>query len=349
MDEPITETLSEEVEAPVPFPYEDDNLEDRSFAFVADEDGMRLDIFLRERLTMLSRSHLQRLIRESAALVNGASAKPSRSVHCGDKITLELPPLIPTDIKPEDIPLDIIYEDADFLIVNKPKGLTVHPTPNQSVGTLVNALLFHCGASLSGINGTVRPGIVHRIDKNTSGLLAVAKNDLAHLSLAEQIRTRTITKLYTAVVHGKFAKQNGKVETMIGRSPRNRKKMAVVREKGRNATTVYRVVQTFNYFSEIDVDLRTGRTHQIRVHMSHTGHPVAGDVLYGGAKLPQGLSRGETRVRIQDALDNLIGQALHARELFLSHPRTGKQLHFEAPFPPDTEKFLDFLKNGDES
>lgn len=328
------------------FFQDDDNLEDRELSFVAESDERRLDVFLRDRLPTLSRSHLKRLIEEDAVNVNGATAKPSRHIRPGDKIVVELPPLAPADIKPENIPLDVIYEDGDLLIVNKQKGLTVHPTPNQSSGTLVNALMGHCGDSLSGINGVLRPGIVHRIDKETSGLLAVAKNDLAHLALAEQIRLRSMTKLYTAVVHGVVKKSEGTISTMIGRNPRNRKKMAVVRQNGRDSVTVYRVAERFEYFTVLDVDLRTGRTHQIRVHAAHIGHPVAGDAVYGGANLPPGKAKGETRKAIQAALDRLRRQALHARELTLTHPRTGEPMRFTAPLPPDISEFLDFLWKG---
>jgi 23S rRNA pseudouridine1911/1915/1917 synthase len=330
-------------------PTQDEELsEERTLELTASEDGPRLDIFLRDLPeARLSRTHAQRVIRAGAVTINGTPAKQSKHIHAGDRLEIHFPPLEPDDVLPEPIPLDVIYEDSDLLIIVKPKGMTVHPAPHVSSGTLVNALLHHCGASLSGINGVLRPGIVHRLDKDTSGLIAVAKNDVAHVSLAEQIKGRTAEKRYTAIVHGRLKNEKGRIETLIGRSLRDRKKMAVLTRNGKEAITEYKCIERSAHFTVLDVRLHTGRTHQIRVHLSHIGHPVAGDAVYGGAKIKDANIKSPERESLQSALDKLHGQALHARELTIKHPRTGETLRFEAPLPDDIQEFLDYLHRGD--
>jgi len=326
---------------------DDENLEDREHEFQAEADCSRLDLFIKERLTTLSRGHIQRLIKTGSVSLNGVAAKPSKSVRPGDWIRVSLPPLQPSDIVPEDIPLDIVFEDSDIIVINKPKGMTVHPAPNQSTGTLVNALLKYCGDSLSGINGVARPGIVHRIDKDTSGLLVVAKTDFAHNHIAEQIKLRETTKKYTAVAHGAPSKSSGRIETLIARNPRDRKKMCVAKKDGRDAITLYETKERFGHFSEIDVRILTGRTHQIRVHLAHIGCPIAGDGAYGGGSLKTQELRGDRRAAFQDAIDRLQGQALHAREISFRHPRTNETVNFTAPPAPDIAAFINFLKEND--
>jgi 23S rRNA pseudouridine1911/1915/1917 synthase len=326
---------------------DDENLEDREHEFQAETDCSRLDVFIKERLTTLSRGHIQRLIKSGSVALNGVAAKSSKTVRPGDWIRVSLPPLQPSDILPEDIPLDIIFEDGDLIVVNKPKGMTVHPAPNQSTGTLVNALLMRCGSSLSGINGVARPGIVHRIDKDTSGLLVVAKTDFAHNHIAEQIKLRETSKKYTAVVHGAPAKSSGRIETLIARNPRDRKKMCVAKKDGRDAITLYETKERFCHFSELDVRILTGRTHQIRVHLAHIGCPVAGDGVYGGGSLKTQELRGDRRAAFVAALDGLQGQALHAREISFRHPATNKTVSFSAPPSPDIAAFINFLKEND--
>ena len=240
------------------------------------------------------------------------------------------PPPEVLDVKPQNIPLDIVYEDQDLLVVNKPKGMVVHPAAGNPDGTLVNALLFHCGDSLSGINGVIRPGIVHRIDKDTSGLLIVAKNDRAHQSLAEQIAVHSFTRIYNAVVYGIVKEEEGTVSAPIGRHPTDRKRMAVLSSGGREAVTHYRVLERFPGFTLVECRMETGRTHQIRVHMAHIGHPVAGDPVYGPKK----------------CITELQGQCLHARVIGFIHPATGEYLEFDSGLPPYFERFLEKLRRS---
>jgi len=326
--------------------FSDDSLEEKRYNFIAESDKNRLDKLLHERMKQLSRTHLKRLILEGNVLVNSGPSKPSKGIKAGDEIELILPPLMPSDIKSEPIPIDIIYEDEHLLVINKQKGITVHPVPNQSSGTLVNALMYYCKDSLSGISGINRPGIVHRLDKNTSGLLIVAKNDAAHIALSDMIKNRFVKKKYTAITHGIFAVNQGNIETLIGRNPRNRKKMAVVRNHGKDALTYYEVVEQFELFTIVDVDLLTGRTHQIRVHMNHIGHPIVADNIYGGLRLKSNKIQLDKRKLIQSEIDKFTGQALHARYLSFRHPITGDQLEFEAPLPDDMLGFIAFLRNG---
>ncbi|HJB61817.1 MAG TPA: RluA family pseudouridine synthase [Candidatus Ruminococcus gallistercoris] len=289
------------------------------------EPGMRADKAISAALPALSRSAVQALIQDGRVLCNGAPVQKSTKLPVQSVLTVEIPPARPLEVVAQNIPLDIVYEDSDLLVVNKPKGMVVHPAAGNEDGTLVNALLYHCGDSLSGINGVIRPGIVHRIDKDTSGLLIVAKNDAAHRSLAEQIKAHSFTREYRAVVYGRI-KADGTVDAPIARHPQERKRMAVVRSPAaREAVTHYFVVRHFTGFTQLRLRLETGRTHQIRVHMAYIGHPVAGDPVYGPKKV----------------ITSLGGQCLHAGLVGFVHPRTGRYMEFEAPLPP---YFTDFLK-----
>lgn len=286
---------------------------------------MRADKAISAALPALSRSAVQALIQDGRVLCNGAPVQKSTKLPVQSVLTVEIPPARPLEVVAQNIPLDIVYEDSDLLVVNKPKGMVVHPAAGNEDGTLVNALLYHCGDSLSGINGVIRPGIVHRIDKDTSGLLIVAKNDVAHRSLAEQIKAHSFTREYRAVVYGRI-KADGTVDAPIARHPQERKRMAVVRSPAaREAVTHYFVVRHFTGFTQLRLRLETGRTHQIRVHMAYIGHPVAGDPVYGPKKV----------------ITSLGGQCLHAGLIGFVHPRTGQYMEFEAPLPP---YFTDFLK-----
>ena len=297
--------------------------------FVTEETaGDRIDKFLAEQYENLSRSFLQKLLKSGEVMVDGRPVKASYKVAEGDLISFEVPEAVEPEIVPEDIPLDILYEDHDVILVNKPKGMVVHPAAGHYTGTLVNALMFHCGDELSGINGEKRPGIVHRIDKDTSGVLMVAKNDMAHQSLAAQLAEHSITRKYNAVVYNGFTEDEGTVDEPIGRNPQDRKKMAVTQKHSRHAVTHYRVIERMEKFTLIEAQLETGRTHQIRVHMTYIGHPLLGDMVYGPKKQPI----------------HLEGQALHARVLGFIHPRTGEYLEFEAPLPPYFEALLERLR-----
>lgn len=290
-------------------------------------DGERIDKVIAELNEQWSRSQVQQWLKEGHVLVNGKAVKPNYKCHVDDEVVISIPSPEPLDVAPEPIPLDIYYEDADVLVVNKPRGMVVHPAPGHMHGTLVNALLAHC-QDLSGINGVLRPGIVHRIDKDTSGLLMVAKNDLAHESLVNQLVNKTVTRKYHAIVHGVIPHDYGTIDAPIGRDPRDRQSMAVV-ENGKEAVTHFRVLERFEHYTYVECQLETGRTHQIRVHMKYIGYPLAGDPKYGPRKtLP------------------IDGQALHAGVLGFHHPRTGEYLQFEAPLPHEFERLLDMLRNN---
>lgn len=300
------------------------------FTFAAEKEdvGTRIDVFLAENMEDLSRSGVQKLIDEGMITLNGRKTKANYKLREKDIIDVTVPEVKEVEILPEDIPLDILYEDADVIVVNKPQGMVVHPAPGHTSGTLVNALMFHCGDDLSGINGEKRPGIVHRIDKDTSGVLMIAKNDMAHQSLAAQLAEHSITRKYNAVVYNGFNEDEGTVDKPIGRNPQDRKKMAVTEKHSRRAVTHYRVIERMEKFTLIEAQLETGRTHQIRVHMTYIGHPLLGDPVYGPKKQPI----------------NLEGQALHARVLGFIHPRTGEYMEFEAPLPPHFEALLERLR-----
>ena len=290
-------------------------------------DGYRLDKYLSEAIPELSRSYLQRVIKESGILVDGKAVKGSYRVSQGEEIHLRVPEAVIPEIAPEEMPLEILYEDGDVILINKPKNMVVHPAAGHYSGTLVNGLLYHCQGSLSGINGVLRPGIVPRIDKDTTGVLIVCKNDRAHNCLAEQLREHSITRRYRAVVYGNLKEDEGTVNAPIGRHPTQRKRMAVVREGGKEAVTHYRVLERFGKFTYVECVLETGRTHQIRVHMASIGHPLLGDEVYGKGKSPF----------------HLEGQTLHAIVLGFRHPSTGEYMEFEAPLPAYFEHLLEAL------
>lgn len=312
------------------------------------EAGIRIDEYVAE-YAGVTRSMAAKLIKEGDVLVFGYSVSKSYKVHSRDQISVRIPGPEPDRAFPEDIPLDVVYEDNDIIVVNKPVGMVVHPAAGNPNGTLVNALLFHCKGSLSGIGGILRPGIVHRIDKDTSGLLVAAKNDRAHFYLSKQIEEHTAHRIYRAICIGNVKEDEGTIDLPIGRHPTDRKKMAVIRDpdrESREAITHYRVLQRFagrqawgNAFTYIECRLETGRTHQIRVHMSAKGHPLLGDEVYGGANTPFG-ARHKSLIR---------GQALHACELHLTHPVTGERMHFSAPEPPEMKKLLEILSQDDGS
>ncbi len=292
-----------------------------------EEKDKRLDAYIAGEMDV-SRSRVQQWLSDGLVLVDGKATGKSYKLHGGEKVCVAVPAPVAYDIAAENIPLDVVYEDADLLVVNKPKGMVVHPAAGHYSGTLVNALLHHCGDSLSGINGVMRPGIVHRIDMDTSGLLIVAKNDKAHQGLAEQIKVHSFTRIYEAVIVGHFKQSNGMIDAPIGRHPTNRKKMAVIASNSKPATTHYEVLAEFAGYSHVRLRLETGRTHQIRVHMAYLGHSVAGDTVYGPAYQPKMCTA-------------LHGQCLHAKEIGFIHPLTGKELHFTSELPP---YFIDFLK-----
>ena len=296
------------------------------FTVSFEEENNRLDKYLCEKLSSFTRSFLQKNIDAGNVTKNGVVLPKNYKVSAGDQLRVIVPQPEKLEVAAEQIPLAIVYEDGDLLVVNKPKGMVVHPAAGNYSGTLVNALLAHCGESLSGINGVIRPGIVHRIDKDTSGLLIVAKNDLAHQNLAQQIKEHTFTRIYEAVVYGTIKDEAGKVDAPIGRHPAERKRMAVTEKNARNAVTYYEGVARYEGFTHIRLKLETGRTHQIRVHMAYLGHPVAGDPVYGPKKV----------------ITSLHGQCLHARVIGFRHPRDGRYLEFTSELP---EYFTAFLKS----
>lgn len=293
-----------------------------------EDTGKRVDRYISERLPELTRNAVQRLCEQKLVLVNGSAVAKNYRVRGVESVTVCIPPPKELEVKPQPIPLDIAYEDEDLLVVNKPRGMVVHPAPGNEDGTLVNALLYHCGEKLPGIGGARRPGIVHRIDKDTSGLLVVAKTELAHNGLSEQIAAHSVTRRYRAVVYGNVKADEGCVDAPIGRHPVDRKRMSVTDRHARHAVTRYTVIERLSGFTHLELALETGRTHQIRVHMAYIGHPVAGDPVYGPKKV----------------IASLAGQCLHARTLGFNHPRTGEYLELTAELPL---YFLEFLrKNG---
>lgn len=292
-------------------------MEKHCFTADIEHEDQRIDRYLTEMLPEQSRSFFQKLIRDGFVMVNRIIVKVNYRLKTGDVIEIDIPDAVPTEIVPENIPLDILYEDDDLLIVNKPKGMVVHPAVGHSTGTLVNAIMYHCQENLSGINGEIRPGIVHRIDKDTTGSLIICKNDEAHRNIAEQIKEHSVTRRYVGVVAGTFSEESGTVEGAIGRHPNDRKRMTINEKNGKPAVTHYRVLQTLKGASFMEFELETGRTHQIRVHMASISHPLLGDTVYGNSKNPY----------------KLQGQALHARTIGFIHPTTGEYIEVSAPIP----------------
>ncbi len=290
--------------------------------------GVRIDKALSQIAEGFTRSHIQSVLDDNCVFVNGKAVGKSYKLSLGDSVVFTPPELKELNIEAQNIPIDIVYEDEDLLVVNKPKGMVVHPAPGNYDGTLVNALLYHCGDRLSGINGVIRPGIVHRIDKDTSGLLIVAKNDFAHEKLALQIKEHSFTRRYMTIVHGNIKIDEGIVDAPIGRSPKDRKKMCVTDKNSRNALSKFEVIQRFDGFTKLQVTLETGRTHQIRVHMAHIGHPVAGDAVYGP----------------KNCITKLNGQCLHAGMIGFIHPRDGKYVEFSSELPDYFTNFEKTLK-----
>lgn len=299
-----------------------------TFAAEADDVGKRIDVFAAENYEELSRSGLKKIIDAGGVTVNNKTVKANYKLRTGDIVTMNIPESVPLEIIPQNIPLDILYEDDDVIVINKPQGMVVHPAPGHYTDTLVNALLYHCGDSLSGINGIMRPGIVHRIDMDTSGVIMAAKNNNAHRSLALQLAEHSITRKYNAIVYNNIKEDEGTIDKPLGRNPSDRKKMAVV-PGGRRAVTHYRVLDRLGKFTYIEAQLETGRTHQIRVHMTYVGHPLLGDSVYGPKKQPF----------------NLKGQVLHARVLGFVHPVTGEYMEFESPLPEYFQKLLERCRN----
>ena len=300
------------------------------YEVTAEEDGLRLDQYIAGRCMDLSRSYIQKLIKESSVTINkNIQTKTKTAVQESDIVNVFLPDPKELEIKPQDIPLDILYEDNDVLVVNKPKGMVVHPAPGHYEDTLVNAVLYHCRDNLSGINGVLRPGIVHRIDKDTTGALIVCKNDKAHQKIADQLRVHTITRSYRAIVYNNFSEDEGMINAPIGRHPTNRKKRMVTEKNSKEAITHYKVLDHLNHkFNYIECRLETGRTHQIRVHMSYIGHPLLGDEVYGP---------------VNSKFKNLQGQTLHAATIGFIHPTTEEYMEFSAPLPDYFEKLLKTL------
>ncbi len=291
-------------------------------------EGERIDKCISNYLESLSRSYIQKIIKDGKAYVNDAVVKANYKVKVDDKVQFEIPDCEEPDIPPQDIPLDILYEDKDILIVNKPKDMVVHPAPGHYEGTLVNAIMFHCKDELSGINGVLRPGIVHRIDKDTTGSIIICKNDEAHRKIAQQLKEHSITRKYRAIVYGRIMEEEGTVNAPIGRHPTDRKKMAINETNGKPAVTHYKVLERFDKYTYIECQLETGRTHQIRVHMTSIGHPLLGDEVYGNAKCPF----------------KLEGQTLHAMTIGFIHPTTGEYVEYEAPLPEYFEHLLQILR-----
>lgn len=294
----------------------------------AEDAGTRADVFLAAKLGV-SRSNMQKLLEDGRVKRGEKIIKANYKVRAGEMFVVDIPEPEPIEAVPENIPLDIIYEDDDVVVLNKARGMVVHPAPGNYTGTLVNALMYHC-SNLSGINSAIRPGIVHRLDKDTSGIMIVAKNDAAHISLSQQIQSKTAVRTYLAVARGNIKTDSGTIETQIARDKTDRKKMAVVKEGGRDAITDYEVLERFGKYTLVRCKLRTGRTHQIRVHMEYLGYPLVGDPKYSPMKTPFGIK----------------GQALHSHTLEFTHPRTGERMKFEAPLPEDMHKIITRLHNG---
>ena len=305
-------------------------MQTESFEVQFEQEGERLDKFLSTIYPDFSRAFFQKLIKNQKVWVNDQNQKASFPVHTDDLVKIEIPDAVETTIVPEDIPLDILYEDQDLLIVNKPKGMVVHPSAGHYTGTLVNAIMYHCKDSLSGINGEIRPGIVHRIDMDTTGSLIVCKNDEAHVDIAQQIKEHSVNRIYVGIVCGNVKDDEGTIEGPIGRHPIERKKMAINEKNGKPAITHYKVLERFGNYTYMQFKLETGRTHQIRVHMASIGHPLLGDALYSSNR---------------STFKNLQGQTLHAQTIGFMHPKTGEYMEFSAPLPEYFKKLLSILQS----
>ncbi len=302
-------------------------MEKLTFQVPLEMEGERLDVFINEWIDTVSRSYLQKLIKDGQVTVNNKTVKPSLAVKADDEVVVCLPEAVEPEIKAENIPLDILYEDKDVLVVNKPKGMVVHPAAGHYEGTLVNALMYHCKEDLSGINGVMRPGIVHRIDRDTTGSLIVCKNDFAHNAIAAQLKEHSIKRIYKAIITGNFPEEEGTINAPIGRHPTERKKMAI-NPNGREAITHYKILEPLKGYAYAQFQLETGRTHQIRVHMASKGHPLLGDTVYGSGKDPY----------------HTQGQVLHAQTLGFIHPRSGEYIEVNAPLPEYFVKLLEKLR-----
>lgn len=296
------------------------------FIIQTEDVGQRLDQYLSSKLSQFSRNHIQLLIKQGRITLNAQPVKANHRIKMGEQILVEVPPLRRIELIPEKIDLNIVYQDDDIAVINKPQGMVVHPAAGNLTGTLVHALLYHCD-TLSGINGEIRPGIVHRLDKDTSGLLVVAKNDFAHHSLSKQIQNKEVSRIYHAITEDNWKEDEGTISAPIGRNPEDRKKMAVVKG-GRQAITHFRVLERFGVYTYLELTLETGRTHQIRVHLNYLGHPIIGDPVYGR----------------RNQKFNLKGQALHAAMLIFTHPRTGERVSFRAPVPEYFGNVLELLR-----
>ncbi len=304
-----------------------ENLTDFYFVITEELEDERIDKCLNELMASLSRSYIQKLLGDGSITVNNQRIKASYRVKADDKVQVFLPPAVTPNVMPEKIPLSVLYEDNDVIVIDKPKGMVVHPAPGHYSGTLVNALLYHCRENLSGINGVLRPGIVHRIDRDTTGSVIACKNDAAHICIAKQLKAHTIVRRYHAIVHGNIKEEEGTIHTLIGRHPADRKKMSVLSKGGKEAITHYRVLKQFDKYAYIECRLETGRTHQIRVHMAYLGHPLLGDMIYGPSKSPF----------------QLEGQTLHAKILGFCHPAGGEYIETNAPLPEYFKHLLSIL------
>jgi len=312
----------------------------REYMVNTTESGLRLDVFLSRRESDLSRARLQRLIESGRVAISGTTAiRASQKLHAGDVVALEEPPAAPLELLPQDIPLSILYEDHDLLVLDKPAGLVVHPAAGHGEGTLVNALLFHC-RDLSGIGGVMRPGIVHRLDKDTSGLLVAAKTNVAHQGLASQFKNHQVRKTYQALVYGDPKEEQGQIDLPVGRHPVERKKMSTKSRRGKEAVTRWRIAERFGVAALLNVDIETGRTHQIRVHLAAIGHPVVGDTVYGSSKRANAIVNPVIMARLK----GMSRQALHAARLCFVHPGTRGEMEFHAPLPADMADICNFLR-----
>lgn len=305
-----------------------------TFEVLNEQEGERLDKYLSDIYPELSRSFFQKLIKENNILVNGSNQKSNYRLKTDDIVEITIPDAVETPILPQDIPLDILYEDDDVLVVNKPKGMVVHPSAGHYSDTLVNAIMYHCKDSLSGINGEIRPGIVHRIDMDTTGSLIICKNDESHIKIAEQIKAHTCNRIYVGIVLGNIKDDEGLIDAPIGRNPTDRKKMAINYKNGKEAVTHYKVLERFGDYTYLQFSLETGRTHQIRVHMASISHPLLGDMLYSNYSSPK------------SRFKNLQGQCLHAQRIGFVHPRTGEYMEFSAPLPNYFDNLLKMLYNS---